>query len=970
MKKSCILTLIGLAAALSASEHGGFPTDCRIAVELPTGMCPPNRLTSRRPLQIDLKLQDGKPMKKCWGFAPTYNLSEHDGEVRGNSVKEGKLCVSIGLKVNPDPYVPGFKGEWDLELKASDGEVTGSYVARLPIDHADYDPIKLEGTLTGRVTAPWPHPVAKHRPLPNGAHPKLFFSKEDVPALRERAKTGPGKAIVDRLRSMLTRSRVSFASNGYHAAGWGLLWQLEGKKEHLEKAKQLCVILASYNAPQEQYFGFPQMIGGLAVAYDLCYDGWDRETRSAFGGHLRRWSQMLSLLRWPMYHTGGRGNHPLIKNLRNDSVEMLHWRSACGLAALAVMGDPWNMPHMLQPKPVINAASPAGFKVQEGMAVEPFLRARQGVPQAWTFSGPLDKSIAEALLADPGAARLVGCAGVKIGACEWTQLPVAKPGKKGRKGPARPLEVLGPFGKQRDKIGFFSTVLHLKRPRVVRFDFAYRSMALYVSGQRISGRGKHLRLSAGHHPLLISFHARRTPFRSMVVKSFIREVEDPLPKYEAWKKRKERWVAQGKTHLDMDRDAAIFVRQVGKILNLATGDHGSANSHAQWGLALEQTLPFAIAARRVLGIDMAKGSALQRVVPYMLVSDFLETHLPERGHINDYNIVAAGLPFAKPQHRACMRWFLDRNTFGVGNPLHATLALAHYPADTAPTPPNGALPLAVHDAKSGATVFRSGWDDGAFVANALGARLGYVGFGSQNAPQRAGEIGIRGFGTGLKHKGAGAWIQPAYSLVNNPFCTQGANCLRIAGCVPIRGAQVLHHAEGPDGSGTVTFALNHWVEGERDASYRGYPWTNVKKGTKDLGIKALRAFAADYSGKAGVPGLFVVVDRVTGAGSRAVSAPFRIGVSGPIDATDKRAVIRGPDGRSMRIMLPGNGKLEVTPAGKPSTVWVRGATASMVVITIQKGEPPALEIEGEGLDAKVRVGERTVRFDGTTITLE
>jgi hypothetical protein len=51
-------------------------------------------------------------------------------------------------------------------------------------------------------------------------------------------------------------------------------------------------------------------------------------------------------------------------------------------------------------------------------------------------------------------------------------------------------------------------------------------------------------------------------------------------------------------------------------------------------------------------------------------------------------------------------------------------------------------------------------------------------------------------------------------------------------------------------------------------------------------------------------------------------------------------------------------------------VVARGPGEYMVVVTIGAGEPPAVKVAGQGSNAKVTVGARTVRFDGEKIVLE
>ena len=44
--------------------------------------------------------------------------------------------------------------------------------------------------------------------------------------------------------------------------------------------------------------------------------------------------------------------------------------------------------------------------------------------------------------------------------------------------------------------------------------------------------------------------------------------------------------------------------------------------------------------------------------------------------------------------------------------------------------------------------------------------------------------------------------------------------------------------------------------------------------------------------------------------------------------------------------------------------------AFFFVATVQKGEPPKIEVQGKGLQAVVTVGKQRVRFDGEAIVFE
>lgn len=150
-----------------------------------------------------------------------------------------------------------------------------------------------------------------------GEHPRLFLRKADVPALRARAQTPEGKAIVARLRALLGGGEAVPASRNtggsfdsrfdgppgsytlWHAAGFGTLYQITGEAKYAELAKE-CAELAwngvrdrdsrySLKPPAEPMRTGPALYA-MALAYDLCYDGWDAAYREAFAQRLMTWS--------------------------------------------------------------------------------------------------------------------------------------------------------------------------------------------------------------------------------------------------------------------------------------------------------------------------------------------------------------------------------------------------------------------------------------------------------------------------------------------------------------------------------------------------------------------------------------------------------------------------------------------------------------------------------------------------------
>jgi len=166
----------------------------------------------------------------------------------------------------------------------------------------------------GPAAEPWPSDVEGFvKPQP-GEHPRLLFRKADVPALKKKAETPEGKAILQRLRFLLGNNGESFprnfspATKGYpgpgkyqnlviretgyftisHAAGYGLLYQLTGEQKYADLGRQSFKKMMEGIRDIDSRYSFIGPNGELrsgsswavaALGYDLCYDGWDEDFR-------------------------------------------------------------------------------------------------------------------------------------------------------------------------------------------------------------------------------------------------------------------------------------------------------------------------------------------------------------------------------------------------------------------------------------------------------------------------------------------------------------------------------------------------------------------------------------------------------------------------------------------------------------------------------------------------------------------
>lgn len=196
----------------------------------------------------------------------------------------------------------------------------------------------------------------------------------------------------------------------------------------------------------------------------------------------------------------------------------------------------------------------------------------------------------------------------------------------------------------------------------------------------------------------------------------------------------------------------------------------------------------------------------------------------------------------------------------------------------------------------------------------------------------------------------------------------------------------------------------------------------LRENVEDLGIRATRSFAVDMSGKCGAPALFVVVDRFTESGEKhAKSWRMHLPEGRPKDAaapdwfrpencwyhqdpstippmgqwTGRASVVidgnrfvvsqNGTEARLCGVVVPSAGmklyheeKFErllnidrknfvgYSPIIR-NAVTIEAESEFFVVMTLGKGEPPKVAIEGSGLGATVTIGQQTVRFEGGKI---
>jgi len=227
-------------------------------------------------------------------------------------------------------------------------------------------------------TGSWHVPVAGHLPVAAGEHPRLLFRQSDLPALRAKAATPEGQAMLRRLRfllnggdgeTMTTRFNPARAfgqdpstpplDGTYtigHAAGYGLLYQLTGDAKFAQYGRE-CFEQAlagvrdrdgrySYRQPGGALRAGPTL-GWMAVGYDLCYNGWDEATRERLGRALLEYRESLNGIRGEIKEIDlprlARGTMPPFSNHFSMQV------GGAALVLLALKGEPWADPALIDP---------------------------------------------------------------------------------------------------------------------------------------------------------------------------------------------------------------------------------------------------------------------------------------------------------------------------------------------------------------------------------------------------------------------------------------------------------------------------------------------------------------------------------------------------------------------------------------------------------------------------------------------
>ncbi len=315
--------------------------------------------------------------------------------------------------------------------------------------------------------------------------------------------------------------------------------------------------------------------------------------------------------------------------------------------------------------------------------------------------------------------------------------------------------------------------------------------------------------------------------------------------------------------------------------------------------------------------------------------------------------------------RAAVQWIFDRTfglagdrTFDIAKPGDALFALLLYPGEETALPPATTIGHGWRDDRAGVFICRNRWVDAndavaAFTANARPLR-GLASFAD------AGSFRLSALG--------GHWAVSRQRDTTDlrEVSRERENVVAIPGTHGWLAGRVTYAALQPDGSAAVTVELDD-VYTVAPASGRPERLDT----TQDIGIRARRAWAVDYSGDCGAPVLLAVVDQIAGGPPRrwlwhTAEREVRLRTDG-FD-------IQAASGATLHatVITPHQPRLSLTRGEWTDSIAIDGDGDFFVLVTVQPAGAahPTLQVEGLDLQAHVRLGRCSLRYDGRSLLLQ
>lgn len=155
--------------------------------------------------------------------------------------------------------------------------------------------------------------------LPAQDHPRVWFSKMELPNLQAKAKAQPYAKLVQHIKQGIkdkegyldTASKVSYSDHAYLVRAYAELYVVENKNAQAKAAYQHIGQMLSdkvYNDPLSSGLGKAGALQSGVMAYDFCFNGWNQRQRRSVNKQL---SEIMVEIAGSM---GPHANYSLVSN--------------------------------------------------------------------------------------------------------------------------------------------------------------------------------------------------------------------------------------------------------------------------------------------------------------------------------------------------------------------------------------------------------------------------------------------------------------------------------------------------------------------------------------------------------------------------------------------------------------------------------------------------------------------------------
>jgi hypothetical protein len=393
-------------------------------------------------------------------------------------------------------------------------------------------------------------------------------------------------------------------------------------------------------------------------------------------------------------------------------------------------------------------------------------------------------------------------------------------------------------------------------------------------------------------------------------------------------------------------------RHILRYFSTAIGPQGlgSEGDHYTTEPLVLTVIPFLLAYRQVLGQDLITNSHAGAIIPHYLhrtIPTSTDFRLGAYGRHRRYagkSLFAMGLGMVPPGFLPAVLGLFEPylalrgdKSFGIELPYQGIYVFTHYPPNTKIENPAQHLDKVLVDREKGFVSFRNRWQDETDISASIYIKQQELG-ASWSFPD-VGSFRILGLGSIWASPG-----KPGGKITEE-------NTIYIPNIPPWKTAQTTFFFSSPDGSGLVS--LESAILPPQNSGISSLKW--------------IRSLGVDYSQSSGSAGLFVVVDEFQGDNNH---PNFRdktwiMHTQGEVTLERNTFLIRTPEGITLQGTFISSSPVNlsvVKTADGQKIVATNNLDYFWVVMTLQKGIPPLVKVNGQGLNAIVKVGKQEITY--------